>query len=77
MPKTKKKAQREYHYFRVVITYIDGETSGHKIYHDRTKAEKWAERQNLSPMVKKATVEPFVRNPYAASKVRKPRKTGG
>lgn len=63
-------SKAEHHYFRVVITYSDGETSGNRVFKDRGKAERWAERQNRSGVVKKVAVEPFVRDPYAASKVR-------
>jgi hypothetical protein len=51
----------EHHYFRVVITYSDGETSGNRVFKDRAKAEKWAARQKKSPVVKKTVIEPFVR----------------
>ena len=72
MPKRKsgQKAEREHQYFRVVVTYSDGEISGHRVFKDRAKAERWAERQEKSSVVKKAVLEPFVRDAYAASKVR-------
>jgi len=70
MPKATK-AKREHHYFRVIITYSDGETSGNRVFKDRVKAERWAERQKGSVVVKKAIVEPFVRDAYAPSKVRR------
>ena len=66
----KKKAQRELHYIRVVITYTDGETSGHRVFKDETKAKEWAERQNRSVAVKKVRLERFVREGYVATKVR-------
>ena len=67
--------KREHHYFRVIVTYSDGETSGNRVFKDRAKAEWWAARQEKSRVVKKVTLEPFVRDTYAASKVRKrPRK---
>jgi len=66
----KKKAQREYQYIRVVITYTDGETSGNRIFKDETKVKEWAERQNRSVAVKKVSLERFVRDAYAATKVR-------
>jgi hypothetical protein len=56
-----KKAEGEHHYFRVVITYSDGETSGNRVFKDRAKAETWAERQRKSGVVKKASVESFTR----------------
>ena len=71
MTKTKRKAEREFRYFRVIVTYNDGETSGNRVFKDRSKAEWWAERQKRSGVVKKVAVEPFVRDPYAASKVRR------
>lgn len=73
MPRRKsgQKAEREHHYFRVVITYSDGETSGNRVFKDRARAERWAARQEKSGVVKKVTLEAFVRNAYAASKVRK------
>ena len=65
----KQKAEREHHYFRVVVTYSDGETSGNRVFKDRTKAEKYAARQKRSATVKSATLKPFVRDAYAATKV--------
>jgi hypothetical protein len=44
----KKKAKREHHDLRVVITYSDGETSGNRVFKDRAKAETWAEWQRKS-----------------------------
>jgi hypothetical protein len=67
----KKKAQREHHYIRVVITYTDGETSGNRVFKDKTKAEEFAARQKASPAVKKVTLKRFVRDTYAATRVRK------
>ena len=66
----KKKSQREHQYIRVVVTYTDGETSGHRVFKDETKAKEWAERQNRSVAVKKVRLERFVRDAYAATKVR-------
>ena len=42
-----KNTEREHHYLRVVITYVDGETSGNRVFKlkDRAKAERWAARQ--------------------------------
>jgi len=54
-------AKPEHHYFRVVITYSDGETSGNRVFKDREKAVRWATRQKKSRVVKKAVIEPFVR----------------
>jgi hypothetical protein len=63
------KVEHEYHYFRVVVTYSDGETSGHRVFKERKKAEKWAERQKKSATVKKVTLQPFVRDAYDATRV--------
>jgi hypothetical protein len=46
----------------VVITYSDGETSGNRVFKDRANAERWAERQKKSAVVKKGMLEPFVRD---------------
>jgi hypothetical protein len=56
--KSKKKYQKEY--FRLTITYIDGEFSG-RVFGDREKAEKHAAKQKKSPVVKKANIEAFTR----------------
>ena len=66
-----KKAQREHHYMRVEITYTDGETSAHRVFKDKTKAKEYATRQEASPYVKRVTLKPFVRDVYAATRVRK------
>jgi hypothetical protein len=59
----------EHHYFRVVITYSDGETSGNRVFKDRAKAERWAERQRKSGVVKKVALEPLVRQQYQRRKI--------
>ena len=74
MAKTKvggDKAKVEFHYWRVVVTYDDGETSGNRVFKDREKAERWTERQRESPVVKKTMLESFVRRPYEERKVPK------
>jgi hypothetical protein len=48
----------------VLVTYGDGETSGNRVFKDREKAEEWAARQEKSAVVKKAVLEPFVRQQY-------------
>jgi hypothetical protein len=58
------KKKPEHHYWRVIVTYNDGETSGNRVFKDREKAEEWAARQEKSPVVKKATLEPFVPQQY-------------
>jgi hypothetical protein len=52
MPK-ENEAKRERHYFRVLITYDNGETSGNRVFKDREKAEEWAAGQKKSPVVRK------------------------
>ena len=70
MPKkTDTASKAEHQYFRVVITYNSGETSGNRIFKDRENAEEWAVRQEKSPAVKKAVIEPFVRQQYAGRRV--------
>ena len=62
MPASKKdKKKVEYHYWRVIVTYSDNETSGNRVFKDRAKAEEFAARQKKSPVVKKAVLEPFIR----------------
>ena len=58
------KAEREHHYWRVLIVFSDNETSGNRIFKDRDKAEQWATRQKKSPVVKKVLIEPVVNQPY-------------
>jgi len=58
-------------YFRVVITYSDGETSGNRVFKDSAKAERWATRQEKSGVVKKATVEAFVRRQHGGRRTSK------
>jgi hypothetical protein len=59
-----KDKKKEHHYWRVIVTYSDGETSGNRVFKDRGKAETFAARQKKSPVVKKAVIEPFVRQQY-------------
>ena len=57
----KNNAKKSVHqYFRVIVTYSDGEISG-RVFHTREKAEKYVARQKKSPVVKKTTVEAFIR----------------
>jgi hypothetical protein len=39
---TAKDKKAEHHYFRVIVTYSDGETSGNRVFKDREKAEESA-----------------------------------
>jgi hypothetical protein len=64
----KKETEREHHYFRVVVTYSDGETSGNRVFKDRDRAERWAERQRKSGVVKKVALESFTRQPHRRRK---------
>lgn len=59
-------------YFRVVVTYTNGETSGHRVFKDRAQAEKYAARLN-TPVVTKVTVEEFVSQPQVGRRVYKKR----
>jgi hypothetical protein len=65
------KTKREHRYFRVIVTYSDGETSGNRVFKDRAKAEKFAARQKKSPTVKKTVIESFVRQQYGGRRVPK------
>ena len=58
-------SKREYEYWRVIITYIDGGTTGHRVFKDRNKAERWAERQRKSRVVKFVRVESFTSQPLS------------
>ena len=60
--KTDTGSKAEHHYFRVIVTYSDGETSGNRVFKDREKTEEWAARQEKSPVVKKAVLEPLSGN---------------
>jgi len=72
---TAKDKKAEHHYFRVIVTYSDGETSGNRVFKDRGKAETFAARQKKSPVVKKAVIEPFVRQQYGGRPSSKHHKT--
>src|SRR6266481_3707702 len=80
MPKNKdaynEERKQEYRYWRVIVTYNDGETSGNRVFKGREKAEEWAARQKKSPVVKKAVLEPFVRQQNGERPTSKHHKTG-
>ena len=59
-------------YFRVVVTYSNGETSGHRVFKDRARAEKYAARLD-TPVVTKVKVEEFVSQPQVGRRVYKKR----
>jgi hypothetical protein len=65
------KPKREIHYWRVIVTYSDNEASGKRVFKDRAKVERFAVRQERSGVVKKAVLEPFVRQQYAGRRVSK------
>jgi hypothetical protein len=69
MTATKDKKKAEHHYWRVIVTYSDGETSGNRVFKDHAKAERFAVRQKKSGVVKKAVLEPFVRHQYGGRRV--------
>jgi hypothetical protein len=46
---------RKHQHWLVTLTYSDGETFG-RVYIDRKKAHKFAERQKKSPLVKKTRI---------------------
>ena len=54
------KTKREYNYWRIVVVYSDGESSGHRIFKVKKRAEEWAERQRKSRVVKSVRLEPLV-----------------
>jgi hypothetical protein len=67
-----RKAKRKHNYWRVVIVYVDGESSGNRVFRDLNRAKRWAARQEKSKVVKKCKIEPFVREPYWWRETRKP-----
>ena len=50
-----KDRRRKHHHYLVSVNYADGETFG-RVYTDKDKATRFAERQRRSPMVKSARV---------------------
>jgi hypothetical protein len=50
-----KDRRRRHHHFLVTVNYADGETFG-RVYTDKDKANRFAERQRRSPIVKSARV---------------------
>lgn len=60
MPKAKSRSlkhdkRRKHHHWHVIVTYPDGESFG-RVYTDVAKAERFAARQEKSPVVKSARV---------------------
>jgi hypothetical protein len=50
-----KDRRRKHHHWLVTVYYADGEKFG-RVYTDRDKASRFAERQRRSPVVKSARV---------------------
>ena len=50
-----KDKRRKHHHFLVTVYYADGEKFG-RVYTDREKADRFADRQKRSPVVKSARV---------------------
>jgi hypothetical protein len=50
-----KDKRRKHHHFLVTVYYADGEKFG-RVYTDKDKADRFAERQKRSPVVKSARV---------------------
>ncbi|HKE09088.1 MAG TPA: hypothetical protein VKB48_14765 [Candidatus Acidoferrum sp.] len=50
-----KDRRRKHHHFLVSVNYADGETFG-RVYTNKEKATRFAERQRRSPIVKSARV---------------------
>jgi DNA-binding NarL/FixJ family response regulator len=52
---------RKRQYYRVAITYSDGGTSANRVFKERSKAVKFAEKQKKSAVVKKASIKAILR----------------
>lgn len=50
-----KDRRRKHHHFLVTVFYADGEKFG-RVYTDKEKADRFADRQRRSPVVKSARV---------------------
>ncbi len=50
-----KDRRRRHHHYLVTVNYADGESFG-RVYTDKDKASRFAERQRRSPIVKSARV---------------------
>lgn len=50
-----KDRRRKHHHFLVTVFYADGERFG-RVYTDKVKATRFAERQRKSPVVKSARI---------------------
>lgn len=56
-PAFNKDKRRKHRHWRVTVLYRDGEKFA-RVYTDRAKATKFAERQKKSPVVKEARISP-------------------
>ena len=54
-PPFRKDKRRKHRHSRVMVFYLDGETFA-RVYTDRPKATKYAERQKKSPVVKQTRI---------------------
>jgi hypothetical protein len=50
-----KDRRRKHHHYLVTVSYADGEKFG-RVYTDKDKASRFAERQRKSPVVKAARI---------------------
>lgn len=50
-----KDRRRKHHHFLVTVSYADGEKFG-RVYTDKEKATRFADRQKRSPVVKSARI---------------------
>lgn len=50
-----KDRRRKHHHYLVTVSYADGEKFG-RVYTDKEKASRFAERQRKSPVVKTARI---------------------
>jgi hypothetical protein len=50
-----KDRRRKHHHYLVTVSYADGEKFG-RVYTDKEKASRFAERQRRSPVVKAARI---------------------
>jgi hypothetical protein len=54
-PPFRKDKRRKHRHWQVTVSYLDGEKFA-RVYTDRLKATKFAERQEKSPVVKEARI---------------------
>ena len=68
--------EKKHRYFRVIVKFANGETSAHRVFKDRRMAERYAARYSLASVVKKVSVQEFVREPQIERRVFKGRRSG-